>query len=198
MRISRSVAFIVVVAMWSAGCGGGAVDVTTAAATAPGSAIAPPATTDATTAGATKSGVTSTSATTTVPTRLECPITLPPVPGLAVPGPYPEQPSQGVWYGSAELWTVLEPDGTYIPRKGVFWSADFGGGDVEEKPDLAVTWRRLDRELPVVTAGSPGTNAYTPEDGWFMMAGIDPDDSGCWEVTATYRGATLSYVYLKP
>lgn len=27
------------------------------------------------------------------------------------------------------------------------------------------------------------------------MNGIDPEEPGCWEVTATYRGASLSYVY---
>ncbi len=47
---------------------------------------------------------------------------------------------------------------------------------------------------PLVAQGSPGTNAHTPEDGWFMIAGIDPDSEGCWPVTAEYRGATLSYI----
>jgi hypothetical protein len=31
-----------------------------------------------------------------------------------------------------------------------------------------------------------------------MIAGIDPSGSGCWRVTATYKGAELSYVYLIP
>jgi hypothetical protein len=158
------------------------------------------ATDTATGASANSAAATTTTTTTaaTLTTPFECPVTVPPVPGLAVPEPYPEQPSQGVWYGTEELWTVLEPDGTYAPRKGVFWSADFPGGDVEEQPDLAVTWKRLDEDAPVIAEGSPGTNAYTSEDGWFMMAGIDPDARGCWEVTATYRGAILSYVYLRP
>lgn len=43
-----------------------------------------------------------------------------------------------------------------------------------------------------------GTNAHTTADGWFMIAGIDPDIPGCWQVTATYRGAELSYVYYRP
>lgn len=30
-----------------------------------------------------------------------------------------------------------------------------------------------------------------------MIAGIDPNEAGCWEVEATYKGATLSYVYEK-
>ncbi len=28
-----------------------------------------------------------------------------------------------------------------------------------------------------------------------MINGIDPDEPECWEVTATYKGATLGYVY---
>ena len=46
---------------------------------------------------------------------------------------------------------------------------------------------------PIVERG--GTNAYTDQDGWFMIAGIDPRLAGCWKVTAEYKGATLSYVY---
>lgn len=185
MRVSRPGPVIVALMIWSAGCGNTAVDPVTGVGAAP----APTRTTTA--PEATESPATSSP-------RFECPVTRPPVPGLAVPEPYPDQPSQGVWYGTEELWTVLEPDGTYFPRKGVFWSAKFGGGTVEEQPGLGVTWRRLDEVSPLLSAGPPGTNAYTPEDGWFMMAGIDPDDRGCWEVTATYRGATLSYVYLRP
>jgi hypothetical protein len=126
-----------------------------------------------------------------------CPVTVPTEP-LVVPAAYSAEPSFGVWYGTPDLWTVLSTDGSYVPRKGVFWSANFGGGTVEERPDLAVTWTRLDIDAPAHTHGSPGTNAYTPEEGWFMMAGIDPPEPGCWEVTATYKGASLTYVYLSP
>lgn len=37
-----------------------------------------------------------------------------------------------------------------------------------------------------------------PADGWFMIAGIDPDEPGCWRVTAAYSGVELSYVYNRP
>jgi hypothetical protein len=48
---------------------------------------------------------------------------------------------------------------------------------------------------PDITNGSVGTNAFTVEDGWFIIGGIDPDVGGCWRVTATYKGASMSYVY---
>jgi hypothetical protein len=67
-----------------------------------------------------------------------------------------------------------------------------------EAPRIEVTWRRLDADEAPVVGGGPGTNAHTDEVGWFMIAWIDPDEPGCWRVTARYRGAVLSYTYLVP
>jgi hypothetical protein len=60
-----------------------------------------------------------------------------------------------------------------------------------------VTWNRLDIETDPLVA-DVGTNAFTAGDGDFMIAGIDPDEPGCWEVTASYKGATVRYVYEGP
>lgn len=135
----------------------------------------------------------------------ECPVTIPPQPGFSPPEPWPAPyPHEGsVWYGNPGLWTVLERDGDYGPRKSVWWSANFPGGAEEERPDLHVTWTRLDTEDQVVIDNEGrATNAHTEAEGWFMIGGIDPDltdedlnESGCWRVSAEYKGATLSYVY---
>lgn len=144
----------------------------------------------------------------------DCPITIPPQPGLEAskpdksvystpfpaPDPYPsEYPHEGmVWYGSEDLWTALPADGEYGVRKSVWWSTNYPGGTVEERPEVWATWTRLDTEEPVVIDNhGEATNAHTAEEGWFMIAGIDPDEPGCWEVGATYKGATLGYVYLR-
>ena len=115
---------------------------------------------------------------------------------FAPPAPYSESPSipEGVWYGNADLWTVPETDGAYQPRKSVWWSAAFVGGDAEPMPEFKVTHQRPDEEGVPPIVESPGTNAYPVKDGWFMIAGIDPQTAGCWRVTAEYRGASLSYV----
>lgn len=125
-----------------------------------------------------------------------CPVTVPSG-DFMPPAPYPEQPAAdgGVWYGSSELWTVLDADGDYLPRKSVWWSENFEGGHREPDPEISVTWERLDApDAPLVTADG-GTNAHTFADGWFIIAGLDPGASGCWRVTASYAGAELSYVY---
>lgn len=145
---------------------------------------------------------TTTPATTTVATpEPECPVTIPSPGAFVPPEPYPAiyPDADFVWYGNAGLWTVLNPAGDYQLRKSVWWSENFPDGDVEERPPLQVTHRRLDDPAaPLIDNEGDATNAYTVDGGWFMIATIDPDEPGCWEVEASYKGATLSYVYLRP
>jgi hypothetical protein len=47
----------------------------------------------------------------------------------------------------------------------------------------------------VIDNDGKATNAYTPKEGWFIIAGGDPPEPGCWQVEATYKGASLTYVY---
>ena len=126
----------------------------------------------------------------------QCPITIPSA-AFAPPEPYPQAPlgTNSAWYGTEDLWTVLSLDGSYTPRKSVWWSVNFPGGIVEESPNILVIWSRLGSSDDAISNDFDGTNAHTPEDGDFMIAGNDPRQNGCWEVYATYKGATLSYVY---
>lgn len=125
-----------------------------------------------------------------------CPVTLP-TDSFTPPKPYTaEYPHEElVWYGTDGLWTALALDGRHGPRKGAFWSTAFPGGQKEQRPALEVTWTRLDGDEQRVIEAHDATNAYTVEEGWFMIGGIDPDEPGCWRVDASYKGATLSYVY---
>lgn len=127
-----------------------------------------------------------------------CPITIPEQPGFVAPGSHPANypHEEAVWYGTAELWTALDIDGSHGPRKTVLWSANFPGGRIEQKPQVSATYTQLDAAEPTVRhSDGPGTNAHTDEEGWFMIAGLDPEEPGCWQVEATYKGAGLTYVY---
>ena len=127
----------------------------------------------------------------------ECPVTIPPTPGFVPPDRYPAEPSgapEKVWYGTAELWTVLRADDGSPPGKSVWWSTSFDIS-VEQQPAIHVVWERLDADTEPIMSGWT-TNGHTPEDGWFMMADITMSTGpGCWQVTATYKGAELSFVY---
>ncbi len=128
-----------------------------------------------------------------------CPVTIPSQ-GFTPPADYKATPSDPnlVWFGKDELWTVLSTDGSYQPRKSVWWSVNFPGGQEEEVPPIAVTYRLLNADSDFTIESTEGTNAYTDADGWFMIATIDPQASGCWEVTAVYKDASLTYIYYNP
>jgi len=135
---------------------------------------------------------------TVTPTTPACPVTIPPQPGFSPPDGYPPTPVSGVWFGTEGLWTAIPTDGISNQRKTVLWSVNFPGGRDEEQPEVDVTWTRIDILGEPISNEGKATNAYTNEDGWFMIAGLDPDEPGCWQVTSTYKGATLTYVYEVP
>jgi hypothetical protein len=107
------------------------------------------------------------------------------------------------WFGTAHLWTMVAHDGEIwhgLPRsdagfgqKTFWWSADWTPR-IEEQPAITVTGRRLDGPGSF-TAGNPGTNA-TADFGTAMLVGVEVPSAGCWELTASYRAASLSIVVL--
>lgn len=105
------------------------------------------------------------------------------------------------WYGSAALWTLLRDEGEDwtglpqtshgLPQKTFWWSADWRPG-AEPEPAITVSARRLDGTT-ALTFG-PGTNASAVDFGTAMLVGIDLPSGDCWEISARYRSAELSYV----
>lgn len=137
--------------------------------------------------------------------RDACPVTrpdppfFPPEGYLATPGV-----DGSGWYGSAALWTLLRDAGEEwtglpqtshgLPQKTFWWSADWLP-EAEPEPAITVSARRLDGgETGTLTFGSPGTNASAVDIGTAMLVGIDLPAGGCWEISARYRNAELSYV----
>jgi hypothetical protein len=105
------------------------------------------------------------------------------------------------WYGTARLWTMLRHGGevwSNLPRgpdgfgqKTFWWSADFDVNH-EPQPAISVVGRQLDGSGRFASP-APGTNAGA-DFGSAMLIGVGVPTTGCWEITATYRHATLSYV----
>jgi hypothetical protein len=89
-----------------------------------------------------------------------------------------------VWYGLPH-----GPDG--LVQKTFWWSADFDVNH-EPQPAISVTGRQLDGPGRFASPGH-GTNAGA-DFGSAMLMGIDVPRAGCWQITATYRQASLSYV----
>lgn len=153
-------------------------------------------------AGACTAGPGSTAAPTDPPvaTREDCPVTRP-EPAFHAPAPFPEVPpaSYGsAWYGTADLFTMIDLGGevwTDLPagpnglgQKSFWWSTAF----TEIEPAIVVAGERLDAPGSFETSGL-GTNAGA-DFGRAMLIGIEIPAAGCWRLTGTYRGTSLSYV----
>jgi hypothetical protein len=135
-------------------------------------------------------------------TQAVCPVTTAPQPQFTTPAPYPvKAPYSSFWYGDERFWTMLGGDGTWagLPRnergyrQKVFWWYPGFNGRLEARPDLKVVGRRLDG--PESFVSQPATNAHHADfGGWTILSGIDVPTTGCWELTGTYRGQTLTFV----
>jgi hypothetical protein len=138
-------------------------------------------------------------------TALLCPVTKP-EPAFTAPLPSPAKPPenyQSDWFGTADLYTMLRfggevwrglphnPDG--LTQKTFWWSSNWPFRS-ELEPNVSVVGVRLDGPGRF-EAGHPGTNA-SADFGVAMLVGVDIPTTGCWRLTATYRGADLSYIVL--
>jgi hypothetical protein len=96
---------------------------------------------------------------------------------------------------------MLDIDGEVWPgaaspgpgQKTWWWSTHFPGGAQESVPRIAVTARLLDIGAPTLTLAEEGTNGAA-DFGSAMLVGVQLPSAGCWELTATYKGHSLSYV----
>jgi hypothetical protein len=134
-----------------------------------------------------------------------CPVTQPPEKAFSPPAPYRQEPYPGhFFYGTEALWTSipLNPvwyglpytEGSGFTQK-LFYQRDGYNWRDDPTPALIVNGRKIDpnskEEQTLVT--SAATNAYTPDDGSFMLVGADSPSTGCWQITGRYGSDELTY-----
>jgi hypothetical protein len=133
-----------------------------------------------------------------------CPVTKPPAQPFVPPPPYwTDHGTDGFWYGTESLWTLLGVEGTWPMHNNVlesqgayrtkltYWRRGFDWR--KDKPELTVVAKRLDSDAPIVAA-DPANAVFVTTDKPAMMTGIDIPSIGCWKITAQYRGDELSFV----
>jgi hypothetical protein len=134
-----------------------------------------------------------------VPSRLTladaatCPVTRPL--GLGTPGADRPFASSALAFGNGDLWVVpLEVDGILradsrsVQSDGSI-STKFGWWRITPGT-LTITGRRLDTSEPPVSATIP--DGYG--DSGFQSSGVDFPTEGCWELTGTVGGSSLTFV----
>jgi hypothetical protein len=140
--------------------------------------------------------------------RDECPVTVsgdtPFTPVAETPQPPPPESFQASWFGTPDLWTFVYDAGQMwvgLPvtpaetrtQITMWWSQ---GMDIsaEPNPEISMVAEHI--------LGSPSsrieegrvTTGGNPEMGQFALVRLDFPHDGCWEITTTYKGATVSYV----
>jgi hypothetical protein len=94
---------------------------------------------------------------------------------------------------------MLPAEGARNPQlargeKTWWFSQHFLKPSAESSPRIAVTGRMLDHGGgAAVTLADGGTNA-SADFGLGILVGIQVPLEGCWELTATYKGNSLSYI----
>lgn len=133
-----------------------------------------------------------------------CPITLPAGAAFIPPAPYPATPPANYpgqfWYGTADLWTLLQSDGTWanLPMniagytQKLFWWREGYSSTAEPNPKLTVTGKRLDASAAPFSAAD-ASNAFS-DLGRSMDIGVVIPTAGCWEITGHYNDHKLSFV----
>jgi hypothetical protein len=110
------------------------------------------------------------------------------VPGDDAFTPYRRLPKACLRSMKSKRW--LEGDRTF------WWSENYSPS---EPAEVTVTAEHLNGSAPTVKYGAVVGSGFNP----FMLApthesvtmvGVGKPESGCWELTAEYRGASLSYV----
>ena len=131
-----------------------------------------------------------------------CPVTTPPNPQFVPPAPFAPNAAKGAfWYGTNALWVQLPLEGVWrgLPSRdngGYFnklflWQQGYDGRR-EPQPDIIVVLKRLDAKVPLVSKRG-GTNAFF-ESSWAMLTGVLFPTEGCWEITSSHAGHTLTFV----
>jgi len=135
---------------------------------------------------------------------VDCPVTRPTRPFVPPAGYLSEPPSAyaSEWFGTADLWTMLDRDGETwadlpsgpdgFSQKTFWWSANWSPQE-EPEPAITVEGTRLDRPGSFTFEG--GTNA-SADFGTAMLVGIDIPTEGCWSLTGTYGERYLTYIVL--
>ncbi len=134
----------------------------------------------------------------------QCEVTVPDT-GFIPPGKHPGSvPDRygSAWYGTPDLWTTLALGGerwydlpVHDDRLGqkLFFFSQAYLPEQEPMPDIIVRAKRLDGPGEA-TSAMPATNGSHPDLGSFAVTGIELPSAGCWQLTASYRGAQLTYV----
>jgi hypothetical protein len=130
------------------------------------------------------------------PVRLDaaCRTTAAPSPAFIPPAPYSPSPfgDEAFLFGTNDLWVAVWKQPWQGLRHKLWWWRPGFNGAAEQSPALTILLRGVGSNVGF-TLNTPATNGSFGGESK-MLVGIDFPASGCWQVTGTYGGHTLSFV----
>lgn len=103
------------------------------------------------------------------------------------------------WYGSDSLYTPLYSDGRWRgitsptgTRNKSYWYRKNAEWLTEQPYQLKVTYRQLHAVGPMFTASGVTNAVMSKQIAMLLM--LELPTRGCWEVTASYKNAHVSFV----
>lgn len=138
------------------------------------------------------------------PAPASCPVTIPEE-GFVPPDRYgPGRGEGSEWYGSEDLWLTLDDEGEvwledqdgHLGHRYALWSVHQGEPQDEPEPDVRLVAERLDADA-AMAFNRETTHGWTNSRvgrNLFMLTSIQVPTPGCWQVTATYRTASLTWI----
>lgn len=128
------------------------------------------------------------------PTADTCPATQPSVPAFLPPPPYSAAPFGEPTFliGTGDLWVSLPAQPWRGLRHKIFWWRPGFDGAREWQPGLTLVMRPVNGNV-TTSVDRPATNAHFGGE-WSMLTMVDFPAGGCWEITGTYGGHSVTFV----
>lgn len=108
-------------------------------------------------------------------------------------------PSDRLWFGSESLavaipengiWHGMGPERDFFDK--LFWLV--GGFQPGLESDFSLTGRHLYDDLIKPIIDDAGNASHEDFGGWSILVGVGFPRTGCWELTGTYLGQSLTFV----
>jgi hypothetical protein len=131
-----------------------------------------------------------------------CDVTVPTA-DFVPPDPFPRTPTEegtARWFGTPDLWTMLQADGDHWTRgvvaphkinRKLFWWSSHWSPSSEPVPAITVSAERLDGDGSATGDGATNASAGF---GTAMLVGLELPTTGCWRITGRYHDTELSFV----
>jgi len=79
-------------------------------------------------------------------------------------------------------------------RQHIAWWSQGYDWKADPQPELSITGKRLDAPAPPLVTDDHANGAHIDGKPSFIMSGVNFPTTGCWEITARWKGEEVRFV----